>query len=162
VIVPGFLRFDREGVTTLAALDPRVDLLRRLDLFRDASRAMLYDVADHAVEEDVVAGHAIVREGDVADALFVLVSGAVDVTQQADAGHVTLRRMTAPSYFGEIGLIHGVPRTATVSAVGACTVWRIPAEVFLAAASRAGISGALADTVRLRAETVPAGPKSIT
>ena len=153
VIVPAFLRFDRTGVTALAALDPRVDLLRRLDLFRDASRATLYDVADHAVEEQVVG--VIVREGDVADALFVLVAGEVEVTKQADGGPVALRRMSAPSYFGEIGLIHGVPRTATVTAVDACTVWRVPADVFLAAATRAGISGALADTVRVRFETVP-------
>jgi Cyclic nucleotide-binding domain/Major Facilitator Superfamily len=154
VLGPAFRRFDRHGVTTLAALDPRVDMLRRLDLFRDASRATLYDVADHAVEEHV--NGVIVREGDVADALFVLVSGSVEVTKQADVGQVTLRRMAAPSYFGEIGLIHGVPRTATVSALDACTVWRIPAEVFLAAARKAGISGALADTVRLRVED--AGP----
>ena len=153
VIVPAFLHFDRTGNTTLAALDPRVDLLRRLDLFRDASRATLYDVADHAIEEQVLAGAEIVREGDDADALFVLVAGVVEVTKEADAGPVVLRRMPAPAYFGEIGLIHGVPRTATVTTVEACTVWRVPAEVFLAAAAHAGISGALADTVRVRFET---------
>jgi hypothetical protein len=153
LIVPRFLRFDRAGNATLAALDPRVDLLRRLDLFRDASRATLYDVADHAVEEEVLAGVEIVREGDTADALFVLVAGVVEVTKQADVGQLTLRRMTAPSYFGEIGLIHSVPRTATVTAVGSCVVWRIPGSAFLAAAARAGISGALADSVRVRIET---------
>jgi Cyclic nucleotide-binding domain/Major Facilitator Superfamily len=152
-IVPGLLRFDRDGAAALATLDPRVDTLRRLDLFQNATRATLYEVADNAIEVEIQPGQEIVREGDTADALYVLTAGAVEVTKQSDAGPVTLRELTAPAYFGEIGLIHEIPRTATVSAIGASTVWRIPSSVFLAAASRAGISGALSETAQLRVKT---------
>ena len=153
IVVPAILRFDQSGDITLAAQDPRVDALRRLDLFRDASRATLYDVADSAVELWIDADQEIVREGDAADALYVLVAGEVTVSKHSDAGPVLLRRMVAPDYFGEIGLIRRVPRTATVTSAGGCRVWRIPAATFLGAASQAGLSGALAETVRVRVQS---------
>ena len=61
--------------------------------------------------------------------------------------------MSAPSYFGEIGLLHGIPRTATVTATQASTLWRIPADAFLLAATQAGLSGSLIDSVRVRIGT---------
>jgi CRP-like cAMP-binding protein len=58
--------------------------------------------------------------------------------------------LSAPAYFGEIGLLHAVPRTATVTAEGQCLVWSIEAASFLGAVSQAGMSGALSDTVTVR------------
>ena len=61
----------------------------------------------------VGAGEVVVREGDVADRFFVIESGLVEVTQR---GRV-LRREGPGDFFGEIGLLRDVPRTATVTAV---------------------------------------------
>ena len=58
--------------------------------------------------------------------------------------------MEAPSYFGEIGLLHGVPRTATVITTEDSTLWSIKGESFLWAAGQAGLSGALTDNVTVR------------
>jgi CRP-like cAMP-binding protein len=58
--------------------------------------------------------------------------------------------MKAPAYMGEIGIVHGVARTATVTAVKPCRLWRIPAERFLLAAASAGLSSSLVEDVRLR------------
>ena len=149
-VLPRLVRFDRTGAAALAALDPRVDVLRRLTLFHDATRATLYDVADRAVEQTPTAGTRIVTEGDEADALYVLVSGSVDVTHGTRGSETFLRTMTSPSYFGEIGLLHGVPRTATVTANEGAVVWRIPADAFLGAVAQAGLSSALTENVRRR------------
>jgi CRP-like cAMP-binding protein len=51
--------------------------------------------------------------------------------------------MTAPSYFGEIGLIRHVPRTATNTALTDCLIWRIDGQTFLAALAGSSPSQAL-------------------
>ena len=143
-------RFDRTGAAAMADLEPRVALLRRLTLFEDASRSTLYVVADSITETTCDAGHPIVVEGDPSDALYILVAGSADVFVGTSPGGDPVRVMHAPAYFGEIGLVRGVARTATVAAHEPCTLWRIPAGPFLAAAGQAGLSGALTEGMRLR------------
>ena len=156
--VPGLARFDRADVALLVALDPRVVVLRELDLFHDASRATLYELADGVSESSAGPGEVIIAQGEPAGAFYVMVSGEAVVTVATPEGPALLRRLAAPAYFGEIGLVRGVPRTATVTATSPSVVWRIPAEVFLSALSQAGVSSALGETVRLRFET---GPKAV-
>ena len=43
-----------------------------------------------------------------------------------------------------------------MTATEPCALWRIPADVFLAAIAEAGVSGALTDTIRIRFDTAPA------
>ena len=148
-------RFDRADAPALVALDPRVTLLHHLDLLRDATRAMLYELAEGVANMGASPGEVIVQEGGASDALYVLVAGKAQVTGQGPGGPKVLRDLSAPAYFGEIGLIRGVPRTATVTATSECALWRIPAQVFLTALSQAGVSGALAGTVRLRFAGAP-------
>jgi MFS family permease len=154
-LLPALVRFDRGGAQALAALDPVVDVLRGLTLFKDASRATLYGVADHASELSAAPGDTLVHEGGSSDALYVLLSGSVEVTTGQQPARVRLRVMTGPAYFGEIGLIHGVPRTATVTATEPSTLLRIPADTFLTAAAAAGLSSALTETVRYRLAPAP-------
>ena len=154
-LLPGLRRVDGTADLAAAMLDPVVHALRGLTLFQDASRWTLIEVADRVEPFGVRAGEVLVAQGDVADALFVLVAGEVDVTTYGPDGPVRLRSMAAPAYFGEIGLIQGVPRTATVTASTSATLWRIPADAFLDAAGRAGISGALSDSVRVRLRNTP-------
>jgi MFS family permease len=152
---PVLSRFHRRDPHLVAALDPRLAVLRRLDLLRDASRATLYEVADSVTEIEAAPGTVVLTEGDPSDALYVIVSGEVEVT--GGPGREVLRRQTGPDYVGEIGLIRGIPRTATVTMVTGGDLWQVPGEVFLAATSEAGASGALMDTMRVRFDTWP-GP----
>jgi MFS family permease len=154
-LVPFLYRFERGEADLLSELDPHLATLRGLELLRDASRSTLYEIADNIEHVKVGHGDAIVTEGEPADALYVLLDGAVDVTGQRPTGPVFYRTMQAPAYFGEIGLLNRVPRTATVRATGVCELWRIPAPVFLSAVSTAGVSGALTDTMRFRFDTAP-------
>jgi CRP-like cAMP-binding protein len=61
-----------------------------------------------------------------------------------------VRELRSPAYVGEIGIIHGIARTATVVTSTDCHVWKIPADAFLQAAGQAGLSGALTDGVMVR------------
>jgi CRP-like cAMP-binding protein len=103
----------------------------------------------------------IVREGDPADALFVLVEGEVEVTARGEAGGADrfLRTMTGPTYFGEIGVLERIPRTATVTAVTECRCERIEADALLDALSATPPSSSRMENARMRlAATHPSRP----
>jgi CRP-like cAMP-binding protein len=66
--------------------------------------------------------------------LYVLLSGALTVRAKGDRQQAKqLPKVHAPGYVGELGLIHHVPRTATVRAAEDSTLLRIDGEQFLAA-----------------------------
>ena len=63
------------------------------------------------------AGEAIVREGDKGDSLFIIRSGIVEVVATNSEGkQVHIRDLSRPAFFGEMALMTGEPRTATVRA----------------------------------------------
>jgi predicted MFS family arabinose efflux permease len=150
VLLPWLRRLDARESALLSAADPTADVLRRLTIFADASRDTLYQLAESLTVVDVDLGVVVIEQGGEPDALFVLVEGTVDVTVTTTEGTRHLRTMEAPAYMGEIGIVHGVPRTATVTAVKPSRLWRIPAESFLLAAASAGLSSSLVEDVRLR------------
>ena len=152
-VLPWVRGYDARSADAIAALDPKVDLLRRLALFHDASRSTLYAVAEGGAAESLAAGTTLIRQGDPSEALFVVVEGTVEVFLDDASGPVRVRVLQAPTYVGEIGLLHGVARTATVCAASDVLVWRVPSDVFLDAVSRAGTSGALTDGIRVRLGT---------
>jgi len=152
------LRADHRSMVAVRALQPRIALLESLDLFAGASRLTVERLAAAAREVIVPAGHVVIREGDAADALWVLVSGEVAVSAHGEAAHARrLRTMGPGTYFGEIGLLRRVPRTATVRALQPCTLLRIEGLDFLDAVQGAGVSSSLLSLSSARlARTHPA------
>jgi CRP-like cAMP-binding protein len=150
--LPALRRMDRETAERMAALLPRIAVLEQLGIFAAAGRAALERLARAAAETSAVAGTVIVREGEPADALYVLVSGSVDVTARGEAGaeERALRTMPAGSYFGEIGLLESIPRTATVTAAEPCELLRIDGDAFLDALMAAPMTGTLVEDARTR------------
>jgi MFS family permease len=128
------LRADRKAAAGLALLRPKIAMLEVLDLFASASRQTLEQLARACTEQRVETGDVVVREGETADALYVLVEGEVDVRARGEGARTHhLRTMGPRTYFGEIGLLRGVPRTATVRATEPSLLWRISADDFRAA-----------------------------
>jgi CRP-like cAMP-binding protein len=75
------------------------------------------------------AGSDVVREGDRGDAYLIVGSGQVAVSQ---AGR-ELGELGPGEGFGEIALLHEVPRTATVRAIAPSTIYSIACHDFLEA-----------------------------
>ncbi|HKW01082.1 MAG TPA: cyclic nucleotide-binding domain-containing protein [Vicinamibacterales bacterium] len=73
-------------------------------------------------------GEAIVREGEAGRSMFIVRRGRVAITIGADHREVAVTE--AGGFFGEMSLLTGDPRTATVVARGDCNVLEIDAEVF--------------------------------
>lgn len=144
-------RIDASVEAQTEALRPRVATLRRLRIFRGSSRATLERIAEVLLEEDVLPGAVLIREGDPADDLFVLTAGSLEVSVGEDGHARTVAHIAPGDYVGEIGLLHGVPRTATVRATVASRVYRIPGDRFLEAVSQGAVrSRALSRTARAR------------
>jgi Transmembrane secretion effector/Cyclic nucleotide-binding domain len=143
---------DRATAARTQALAPRVAVLEGLGIFAAASRAILERLAADATEVAFAPAATIVREGEVADALYVLVEGEVEVTAHGEDGGTdrVLRRMSGPTYFGEIGVLGGIPRTATVTAVTDCRCERIAGETLLAALTTAPPSATMMENARSR------------
>ena len=128
LLLPGL---DAAAERTRRALAPRVALLSRLPLFEGVDAAAVERLAAAATEERVPAGTVVLRQGDPADDLFVLVEGTLVVDHAADGVVRRVNELAAPDYVGEIGLVQHRPRTATVTAATGALLWRLPGGLFL-------------------------------
>jgi CRP-like cAMP-binding protein len=104
-----------------------------------ASEQALERMAAAAAELRVGAGMTVIQQGEPADAFYVCTDGELEVTSTGERGRKprVLRTLSAGSYFGEIGLVEGIPRTATVRTLSDCTVLRIDGATFLGALTEA-------------------------
>jgi small-conductance mechanosensitive channel/CRP-like cAMP-binding protein len=92
-------------------------------LFREGHEALARSAHEHMYGD----GEVIVREGDPGASMFVIAEGEVAVT--IGAGH-EVARIAAGGFFGEMSLLTGDPRSATVTARGDCRVLEIGASAF--------------------------------
>jgi CRP-like cAMP-binding protein len=103
-----------ENSTLTAICDSH--LFKSLD---DDGRRQLLDTATTVGFE---ADQVIVREGDPGEALYIIKSGTVTVNTTRDDQDVPLARLARGACFGEVALLSGRPRTATVVAAEDCTL----------------------------------------
>jgi predicted MFS family arabinose efflux permease len=126
---------DRRGAQRATDLAPRVALVSGQEIFAGASRAVLEAIAEELTQQHVVAGEVVIHEGAEPDDLFIVERGHFDVTT-AQKGQVG--ELKDGDYFGEIGLLHKIPRTATVTASVDGELWRMPGEMFLQLVNEGG------------------------
>jgi CRP-like cAMP-binding protein len=89
-----------------------IDVLRRVPLFEELDDAELQSIADSMNEANVPAGAVVTAEGGPGDGFFVIELGEAEVTVEGESRAT----MAAGDYFGEIALLLGSSRTATVTA----------------------------------------------
>jgi len=89
-----------------------LETLSRVPLFEELDEAELQSIAESMHEANVPAGATVTAEGGPGDGFFVIESGEASVT----VGGEPRATMTAGDYFGEIALLLGSDRTATVTA----------------------------------------------
>jgi CRP-like cAMP-binding protein len=91
--------------------DAKIALLRKVPLFERVSQKELARIAAISSEVSYPQGVALLREGTRDDGFFILLQGEVDVRR----GVRLLQTLKRGQFFGEIGLLASVPRTATVT-----------------------------------------------
>jgi eukaryotic-like serine/threonine-protein kinase len=78
----------------------------------------------------VQAGGIVVRQGDAADAAYIIIEGRCEVTREEHGISRFVRVMEAGEVFGETAILARSPRTATVRALTDVTLYSITGEVF--------------------------------
>jgi small-conductance mechanosensitive channel/CRP-like cAMP-binding protein len=120
------VEYSREEAAAALPSDAVASALARVDLFAvldDAARAQL---AARTMERMYGAGEVIVRQGDTGRSLFVVHRGEVVVRLEPDGREVA--RTHPGGVFGEMSLLTGDPRTATVAAARDSVVLEIDAD----------------------------------
>ena len=108
----------------MATTSEIVEHLAKVPIFSGCSKKDLQTIAKQVREIEHEAGHVIATEGEPGAGLFVIDEGEADVT----IGGRKVNHMKAGEFFGEMALLDGGPRTATVTAttdikLSALTEW---------------------------------------
>lgn len=112
------------------------DFLRRIGFFSGLSDA---DLDALCIETEVVtidSGETLIQEGAPGDAAFIVLDGEFEVVKKSDAQDIVIAVRDAGEVFGEMALLDQAPRTATVRAVRAGRVLKIPGDAFHKVLSR--------------------------
>lgn len=104
------------------------DMLAQVPLFANLSPRHLKRLAELTEEQRYMETATVVREGDIGDTFYVILEGEARVVGRS--GKV-LNRLYPGDFFGEISLLDGGPRTASVVAVTRLTMLALPRNEFL-------------------------------
>ncbi len=88
-----------------------------IPLFSDLTAEEFVEVAIMLVRRAEKAGKTIVKEGDPGDSMFIVSTGEVEATREGADPPVKLARFRDGDFFGEMAVLSGEPRTATVTTV---------------------------------------------
>ena len=153
IVIPYPIQVEIDGDRPPAVdVPPRLDVvavLRGTRIFATLSDRQLANLADGAHVDTYGAGETIVREGVDGSSMFVLVRGEAGVTIAGSSELVA--RLAVSDFFGEMSLLTGATRSATVAAVTDCELVEITAERFREiAAHDPSILDGIVDTVTTR------------
>ncbi len=108
-----------------------LDALRQVELFSGLDESVLTQIAAVARPRDYDRGELLFVEGEQGDALLVLVTGSVTVFRTSpDGERAALTVLEPPEVLGEIALLDGVTRSASVEATEPTTVLALPRAEF--------------------------------
>jgi MFS family permease len=134
VFLPWLRRGQRKAQARRDELKSLVDELALVPVFQGAQRQSVEWIAGCLERTTVPAGTLVIRQGDPATDFWVIHAGTVEVLLGEPERELSLvATLGAGDYFGEIGLVEGIPRTANVRTVDKCVLYRIGGEDFLGA-----------------------------
>jgi len=116
---------------SLAALQHRLWALRSTLLFDHVDGEALESLAEAVAQVEFDAGEVVVEQGQPGDALYIVASGALTVEREEQP----VAELSVGRSFGELALVDGRPRQATVRANRRSTLLRLPREPFSRALS---------------------------
>jgi CRP-like cAMP-binding protein len=115
----------------------RVEVLSRVSLLSHLDLSSLRQLADQSEVEHWPEGAAIIRRGEQGDRFFVMLDGRAHVS----AGDGAASELRAGDQFGEIALLHDVPRRADVVAASRAVTLSLPRDAFVSAVRSQVIAG---------------------
>ncbi len=123
-----------------------LNVIDAIPMFAPLSIAIKERLADSLLPVSVPAGETIIHSGDVGDRLYIVRSGQLAIVRDG----LQITSLSQGDCVGEIALLHGVPRTASVRAQVDSTLYSLGREAFLG--SITGTPAALTEAHRIAAE----------
>jgi CRP-like cAMP-binding protein len=130
------------GIDSDVAPASQIGLIERVSLFTPLSLVAKERIASHLVEVDAAAGDVLIHIGDAGDRFYVVGDGELTI----DTGSQAITAGPG-DFFGEIALLHDVPRTATVRADTGARLYALERDDFLAVVTGNSVVHGEADAV---------------
>ncbi|MEZ4323175.1 MAG: cyclic nucleotide-binding domain-containing protein [Myxococcota bacterium] len=111
-------------------LEEIINFLLDTPMFGDLDAIELSQIVHIMQVRSLDAGEAVFREGEPGDAWYVVFRGEVEVVKDAGAGKRVVANLGPRTCFGEMAILDGSPRSATVIAKTAVTSFRFPRDAF--------------------------------
>lgn len=106
-------------------------LLKSVAVFAGFPEEQLQALSTMVLRRSAPRGTAVVREGDPADALYIVLSGRVKViVGEADGKETILSILGQGEFFGDMGIIDDGPRSASVIALEPCELLALTRQAF--------------------------------
>jgi len=134
------------------SMDRRVERLEKIGLLEPFGPEQVRQLAEVSDERMYAAGEAIIHQGDAGESMFVVFDGRVEVTvSEPGTGPVVIRTLEGGDFFGEMSLMTGSPRVATVTAVIESRVLELSKESFrIILATQPSLIGELGVALQIR------------
>jgi CRP-like cAMP-binding protein len=104
------------------------ELLRKVSFFKAMNREEFDYIAEKLIPRTANEHEIIIRQGDPGKSLFLISRGVVRVTREENGVRKDLSSLFAGDFFGEMALLHGENRSATVRAVTPCYLYELQRE----------------------------------
>ena len=113
------------------SLQQEFEFLRRVPAFSEIEPAKLKLLAFMSERVGFDHGKFLCRQGDQADAAYLIIEGEADIILEGPAGPITVATLGANDIVGEMAILGDVPRNASVRAKGRLVALRIAKDPFM-------------------------------
>ncbi|HAK64044.1 MAG TPA: cyclic nucleotide-binding protein, partial [Alphaproteobacteria bacterium] len=111
-------------------LNDEVEALRKVSLFAGIEPAKLKLLAFTSERVNFATGQSLMRQGELGDTAYLILSGDADVIVNSGAGPVKVAEIGRNGFVGEMAILRDQPRSATVTAASDMTTLKISKESF--------------------------------
>jgi len=113
---------------TLGDIMYRIWLLRKIQLFKQFAEGELAGLAERMTMRQFAPGTQIITAGDPGQSMFLLSEGITSVLVKGEDGDVDVATLRPGDFFGEMSLLTGDPRSATIKALSETVAFEIDKE----------------------------------
>jgi small-conductance mechanosensitive channel/CRP-like cAMP-binding protein len=120
-----------EAVGRAERLEKMSKRFRSIHLFESLTDSELQQVVEGMQMVLYAAGETIIRQGSEGDSFFIIWSGEAEVSvRREDGSSAVVKVLKSGDYFGEMALLTGERRTATITALSECTCYILGKPIF--------------------------------
>ena len=111
------------------SIHEEVELLKAVPIFAKIEPAKLKLLAFTSDRMTFEAGQELCHQGDIGDAMYVILGGSADVLIDSPAGPIKVAELQRNAFFGETAILCDQPRNATITAHEKLTALKITKDM---------------------------------